>query len=190
MSEGDKFHEERKAGSGGWKWTGWGEGLFMAGWYEKASLRRWHVRRALDEGKEWTLRSASRASQAEGLRNAIREKQSAHVMLEALRAMLLWRETPWGGWGGPIRLFPANPASQRLSSRPHSPLGPAVLFLYFQFAWQAGEKWITSPWVSLFRTIKKSYFLVTRRMTAPRFPIFSPQGGCHHSILIDPTFHP
>lgn len=55
---------------------------------------------ALDEGKEWTLRSASRASQAEGLRNAIREKQSAHMMLEVLRAMLLWRETPWGGGGG------------------------------------------------------------------------------------------
>lgn len=63
-----------------------------------------------------------------------------------------------------------------------------VIFPYFQFILQAGEKWITSPWVSLFRTIKKSYFLVTRQMTTPRFPIFSLQGGCHHSILIDPTF--
>ena len=78
-----------------------------------------------------------------------------------------------------------RPNSVAASTSPHQPV---VSPPYFQFTSQAGEKRITSLWVSPFHTIKKSYFSVTRRMTTPRFPIFSLQGGCHHSILIGPTF--
>lgn len=134
-------------------------------------------------GKKTTLRKGgalkrpgTKPSQQRGSRTPSQRRTQGHMT--------------WGPWDA-ISWLPAIPQVRRSSAAEFtSPLQHAIIFLYFQFASQAGEKWITSPWVSLFRTIKKSYFLVTRRMTTPRFPIFSPQEGCHHSVLIDPTFHP
>lgn len=157
---------------------GWGKGR---GAFRQEGKRRppWEGRTGA-RGKEWAVRrSGSRE------RNALlmwHQRNLEHCQRERHLPLL----------GGKLSARFQQILQLRQSSVVEftSPLWRGVIFLYFQFTLQAGEKCIPSPWVSLFRTIKKSYFLVIRRMTTPRFPIFSLQGGCHHSILIDPTFHP
>lgn len=114
-----------------------------------------------DEEKGWTRRRCgSRAFQAERFQSTIREKSSGHMVSEVLEQSHCGRRPSILGRKLSIRFQWILYVRHNSMVEFMSPLWHVVIFLYFQFTLQAGEKWITSPWVSLFRTIKKSYFLV------------------------------